>query len=148
MAPDVQSYDRGQNEPSWHYGRVAIFAGLALGFGLWIVQLVLNYGLSEWACFPTTERHAHVVRGFGWVWPSIVGINLGALTLALFAAWLSWRNWRRTGSQDPSSFNDVLEKGEGPQKYLEVWGIATSLGFAAVIVFNTIVLFALPICAR
>lgn len=148
MAPDVQTYQSGPNEPMWRKGRQSIFVGLALGFFLWFVQLCLNYGLSEWACFPMYQRRSEVASGFGWVWPSIVGINLGVLALALYASWLSLRNFKRAGADDPASFNDVLEKGEGPYKYLDVWGIVTSLGFVAAIAFNTIVLFALPICAR
>ena len=133
-------------QPQWHPGRTAIFAGLCLGFGLWILQLVLDYGLSSFACFPQFKPQAHITKGFGWVWDAAVGISLAALAVALMSAALCFRNWRRSSAQDPASFNDVLEKGEGPIKYLEMWGLLTALAFGAVIVFNTLALFLVPLC--
>ena len=135
-----------REEPAWHLGRTSILASLVLAFGLWVFQLVFNYGLASYACYPVRFPRTTVLGGFGWVWPFIVALNLTALVLALFAAALSFNYWRRTGTYDPRSFNDVLEKGEEGPKYLEVWGIVTGLGFAAVIVFNTFGLFLVPIC--
>ena len=135
-----------QIRPAWHFGRRAIAAGLVLGPGLWILQLVLDYGLSSYGCFPTFTPGSRITPGLGWIWPTIAIINLVALALSLSAAGLSFVYWRRTWANDESSFNDVLEKGEGPAKYLEMWGMITGLSFSAVIIFNTIALFVVPLC--
>jgi hypothetical protein len=134
------------DEAAWHFGRSSIAAALALSFGLWLFQLVFNYGLSSYACYPVPLPRTSVMAGMGWVWPLIVDINLLCLTLALLSTGLSFRNWRLTNRYDVHTFDDVLEKGEAGAKYLEVWGLVVGAGFAAVIVFNTFALFLVPIC--
>ena len=134
------------SERVWHFGRAAISASLLLAFGLWIFQLVFDYGLSSYAAYPLAFPRSTVAPGFGWVWPTIVAINLASLALALFASALAFRAWRRTNLYDPRSIDDVMEKAEGGPKYLEVWALVTGLTFAAVIVFQTFVLFLVPVC--
>lgn len=144
--PDKYTGIERDDGSSWHFGRLSIGAALILSFGLWLFQLVVDYGLSSYACYPVSLPRTSVISGMGWVWPLIIALNLLCLVLALIPTWLSFRNWRMTTPYDPHSFNDVLEKGEKGPKYLEIWGLLVGLGFASVIVFNTFALFLVPIC--
>ncbi|MBV8451298.1 MAG: hypothetical protein JOZ29_03375 [Deltaproteobacteria bacterium] len=113
---------------------------------LWITQLIVNYGLSSYACFPRTAPRQHLLPGWHWLPAILLAINVIVLLVCVWGIFASSRNWRDRTVDDPSSTDDVIETGEGPIKYLDLWGYVVATGFLVVTLFNTLALVMVPSC--
>jgi len=107
---------------------------LAGGPVAWSVQLLVNYALASHACYPYDVPSAHVLPGWHWVWPLVLVLNLIAVAVALAAGFLSLRTWRAS-------------PGASAARFLSLCGIMSGFGFLAAIIFDTVVVFAVPTCA-
>jgi hypothetical protein len=114
----------------------------------WVFEQVVNYAFASYACFPRDYPRFHVMPAWNWTWGASIVINGLALLSALTLIALSVARWRASSEQDPSSHDDVMEKGEGTGKYLELCGYLIGGGFFAVIAFNLIVLILVPMCQK
>ncbi|MDQ2802823.1 MAG: hypothetical protein M3Y41_09110, partial [Pseudomonadota bacterium] len=63
------------------------------------------------------------------------------------SAAVAWRIWRETRGERPGKTASLLEVGEGRTRFLALVGILMGLGFAIAIVFDTVVLLVVPLCA-
>ncbi|MBF6568236.1 MAG: hypothetical protein IVW54_05090 [Candidatus Binataceae bacterium] len=113
---------------------------------MWLTQLMFNYGIASHACFPDGKPYAQVIIGWQWARSATIVINAIAIVVCLTGVAISLREWRISSIQDSSSIDEVMEKGEGPQKYLELWGHLVGLGFLAAVLFNTVTLLTVPMC--
>ncbi|MBV8755207.1 MAG: hypothetical protein JO328_20335 [Hyphomicrobiales bacterium] len=111
---------------------------------IWGLRLVLNFALASYFCFPGTVRHYALP---GWTWPTLLGVDLVALAVAVLAALASWRNWQRTRDEAAASDAPVIELGEGRTRFLALWGLMTGVGFAVAIGFDLLALWIVPVCA-
>ncbi len=116
------------------------------GPAAWIIQLVVNYGLASYTCYPRGAPRTSVVPGWGGIWGGLLALNLIAIVVALAAAWAAWRIWQATRHEDPGASGEVLEAGEGRTRFLGLVGIMTGLGFFLATVFDTVALFVVPQC--
>jgi hypothetical protein len=130
-----------------------MMAGEPTSFGVilcapvaWLIQQTANYGLASYVCFPRGTPRDDVALGWNWVWYGMLAINVLALAVCIVAGFISVQKWRASNSEDPSSSSDVLEKGEGPAKYVDTWGYITSVSFLAAVLFNTFALLVVPMC--
>ena len=137
------------SHPSPHRDRVGL---VPLFFGLWIApaawagQLIVDYGLASYACYPRYAPQAHAVPGWGGLWWGLLAINIVAILAAAAGALVSYRDWQATREEHPGHFGHVLEAGIGRSRFLSLLGIMTSVGFLAAIVFDLIVLLVVPLC--
>ncbi|MBV8359240.1 MAG: hypothetical protein JO189_15095 [Deltaproteobacteria bacterium] len=118
----------------------------ALVPALWIMQLIVNYGLSSYACFPRNVPHEHLPPEWHWLLPVMLAINLIALFVCVCGIFASSSEWRDRRIDYTSSINEVIEIGESPIKYLDLWGYIVATGFLLVILFNTFALLVIPSC--
>lgn len=114
----------------------------------WIFEQVVNYAFASYACFPRGYPRFHVMSAWGWTWAGSIAINALALAACLILIRLSTMQWRASVEHDRSSGNDVMEKGEGPAKYIEMWGWLVGSGFFVVVAFNLIALLLVPMCQK
>ena len=137
-------------EPAPHDQRVgpaALLLALIGGPAAWIVQHLVQYGLTSYACYPGRTPRDEVLPGFGWVWSTSLAFNIAALLLALAAAAAAYRNWCLTREEHRGGAGELVEAGEGRTRFLSLWGILAGLGFALAIAFNMIALFVVPLCS-
>jgi ABC-type spermidine/putrescine transport system permease subunit II len=137
--PDTVMNGYGIEHPAPQGGRVgfgSLFGGLLAPPIAWSLQLLVNFGLASYACFP--REFPRLSSTPGWVWPTLVAINLVALAVSVVATAISYRNLRRTGEEASGGHGRLLEAGEGRTRFLAVWGIWTGVWFTFAIVFNTI----------
>lgn len=128
-------------------GLPALFFGLCAGPLVWAFQLLSNFALASYSCYPHAIPRTTLVPGWGWVWAVLLTINLVALAVTLAATAVSWRNWSGARRDGSDYSGHVLETRRGRTRFLAAIGIMTGIGFSGAIVFNTIALIIMPSCA-
>ena len=122
----------------------------ALWFGLfgapvvWSIQLMLNYGLVAYSCFPGSEPRTTPL--FGGLRITVLVAGVVALAIALAAGITAWRSWRATRHEHPGSHEALLEVGEGRTRFMALAGMLVSGLFVLGVIMNAIPLFIMPLC--
>jgi len=119
--------------------------GVAAGPIAWAVEFNVGYGLASWPCFPGDHRMQQPLYGYGWSWPALIAIMFAATLIALVAMWVSWRSYRKTAAE-PHSARSQLEPGNGRARFLALWGVVFSGGFALASLATGIAYLTLPRC--
>ena len=138
-----------KSHPAPHRERVGLFAqffGLAAAPTAWAMQLVLNYGLASYSCFPRAAPRTTVLPGWGFVWWLLLAFNLLAVALALAATVVAYLTWRATRHEHPSGFGHAVAAGEGRTRFFGLVGVMTGLGFLAAVIFDLVALLVVPQC--
>ena len=124
-----------------------IIFGLVAAPSAWLAQLVIDYGLASYACFPVDQPRPHVIEGFGWVWWMLVGLNVAGLLVSIAATVIAHGNlresWREPHGGPPGSY---LDAGDRRNSFLSVFGLWSGAWFLVAIVFDTIMVFWVPLC--
>jgi hypothetical protein len=139
MSPSPASH-----RPAPHPASVwALLFALAAGPAGWILQLVLDYGLSGYACYVGAGPRA-AVSPTGWMGERavLIGLNLAGLVLAVLGGLIAYRAWRaaRTGGANPAR--------DGRTRFMALCGVFSATGFGAAILFNTLEPFVVSTCWR
>lgn len=137
------------HHPAPHRERVAVAEsafGLLAGPVVWFIQLCAGYALASWPCFPQDERVRLPLAGYGWTLAGLGVISLVAVLIALVACGVSRRIYRRTQSEHPGDHVHLLETGSGRTRFLALWGMVASAGFAVATAFTGVAFFMLPRC--
>jgi hypothetical protein len=136
--------------PAPHRDRVRVLellGGLAAGPAAWVAQLVVGYGLSSYACYPSDQPYLRAPPpGWRGERPVLLAINLACLVVALAGLWLAHRNWRATRHEKPGGGHVLLATGEGRTRFLAGCGMLTAAGFALAILFDTAAVLGAPTC--
>jgi hypothetical protein len=116
--------------------------GVAAGPAAWIAQLVINYGLSSYACFPgdapratTPPAGEHAV---------LLAVNLACLALALAGLWVSLAGLRRGRSP---TIEDSGATAPRRSRFLAMCGLLSACAFAIAIGFDTPSTLMLGVCS-
>lgn len=128
-------------------GLAAQAIGLIGAPAAWITQLVVNFGLSSYACYPDSVPRSHVLPGWENAWIALLVINLLALVVAAGTTFLSYRNWLVTRDERPGSVGDLAESGEGRTRFVCLSGAITGVGFTLAIIFDLIATLGVPQCS-
>lgn len=117
-----------------------VFLGLAAGPAAWIMQLLLGYGVSSYACFPS---HAPYLTSPppGWAGEraALMAVNLTGLALigaGLYAALSTWRETRAASPAPPAA----------PARFLALAGVLACGLFMVAILADTLVIAGVPGC--
>jgi hypothetical protein len=117
-------------------------AALAAGPGAWAAQLVIDYGLASHACFPGAVPLRQSPPG-GWTGePAVLlALNLACLALSVAAAAISFGTLRTVGRR---------ADGAEPRRtrFLASCGLLSGAGFSLAVLFDTVVVLAVPACWR
>lgn len=133
--------------PHRHKARVPLLLfGLFGGAAAFAFQLIFNFALASYSCYPRVAPRTHPVPGWGGLWSWLLAINLGAITIALIAAVVAWRNWQATRTEHPGHAGHLVEIGEGRTRFLSMVGMVFSLLFVAGVIFDLIALIIVPQC--
>lgn len=137
LASEQSSPRRNRAEIGW------LLFGVFAGPVAWGLQLIFNYALAAYSCYPDHSPRIAVLPGWQHVWAVILALNLIAAALALAGAAISYRSWDlvRGRNQEPA-----LAAGLGRTRFLALCGMMTGLGFLAAIAFNTLSVFVVPQC--
>jgi hypothetical protein len=126
--------------------------GLAAGPIAWAVELNAGYALASWPCFPGDHRMELPLYGYEWSWPALVAILFAATFIALVALWVSWRSFQKSrpmglaGRAEPLGEHGHLDAGTGRTRFLALWGVVFSGGFALASLATGIAYLTVPRC--
>ena len=147
---DVSDLQARIEHPSPGRGRVShawLFAGLAGAPTAWVVQVLVDYGLSSNACTLTQGRHGQQpVTGFGAETSVLMGVNVACLVVAVAAGVLSWRHWRATQQEKGGGVGAQLSIGEGRTRFLAIAGMMAAFAFGLATLFGAIEPLLIPSC--
>jgi hypothetical protein len=129
--------------PCSQVGLVALAFGLCAAPLAWLAQLVVNFGLASYVCYPRYAPRHQVA--WSSVWYGLLALQIVAILIAVMAGLTSYRNWQRVraAAEHAGIFTDAAS---GRFRFVAMCGIWASLGFLAAIVFDLIALFAVPAC--
>jgi hypothetical protein len=137
--------------PAPHRHKVSL-ASLLFGFWggpiAWIGQLFFNYGLSSNACYPGRTPLTEIPVGWRWIDPALLAFDVAALLVGAAAAFAAYRAFAITREEMEGDPHHLLEVGEGRSRFLALCGLITAGGFLLIMLFNTLSLLLVPLCAR
>jgi len=136
------------HHPAPHRQRISTAMWFTSVFGAPIVagiDLMVDYALVGHACYPGLEPLASPMPGFGWTWIGVLLIHLTAIVLSIGAALLSYRMWRLTGPNRGHA-HQLMEKGEGRDRFLGIIGMAFGTMFFLISSAETIAMGLVRLC--
>ena len=137
--------------PAPHGHKVGL-VGLMFGFWggpiAWIGQLLVNYGLSSQVCYPGTAPFSTLPVGSRWITGGLLGLDVATLLVGIAAAFVAYRAFAITRHEMDGGPHRLLEIGEGRSRFLSLCGLITACGFLLIMLFNTLSLLLVPLCAR
>lgn len=124
---------------------LSLLTAIAAGPTGWIAQLIIDYGLSSYACFP---RDAPLRQSPPWQGEHLLllAVNLACLLLPVLGLVTALKSWRRTRYEKAGGAGTLLEIGEGRTRFLASCGMMSCLGFGLAVLFNTASALAAPAC--
>lgn len=138
--------------PSPHRDKVrtvTLLLALAAGPTAWIVQLVVDFGLSSDVCRQYgVPRAAASIHNWTLEHLILVGVNLVCLAVAMAGGFTALAAWKRTRAEKPGGVAALVEIGEGRTRFLAACGMMTAAAFAVAILFDTAWPFFVPSCWR
>ena len=146
---DQRAATAGHPTPHGHkVGLTALIFGFAAAPIAWIGQLLLNYGLSSYVCYPGPVPRTSILPGWRWITTALLALDVVSVLVALAAGLVSYRTFAMTRGEMQGGHRHLLEVGEGRSRFLAVCGMLTAGTFLLVIVFNTLSLILVPLCGR
>jgi hypothetical protein len=121
--------------------------GVAGGPVAWFLQFNAGYALASWPCFPGDHRMQVPLDGYAWSWPIMVAVMIAGVIIALAALWVSWSNLAKTRAERPGGHGHLMETGTGRTRFLALWGVIFSSGFAIASLVTGVAFIVLPRCA-
>jgi len=125
-------------DPAPDRGKVSAFVLLATfsaGPIVWSLQLFFGSAASGVACIGGDGQKLDAAS-FAWATPAMVGVTVVALLVSLAALAVSFVFLRRTGEQEDSNEESVMEAGEGRTRFIVIWSIWSNALFAVAIAVN------------
>jgi hypothetical protein len=93
---------------------------------------MLGYGITAYVCYP--KDHPTSLVSAGWLFTTLLLLDLIALAVCATGAFVSWTAWRN------------VRPGEGRNRFLALWGMMSSLWFFAAVLFNVFASVMVPAC--
>ena len=120
----------------------SLAAGLFAVPCLWALRLVINYGIDSYFCFPGESRRNVLPP---WAWPTLLGIDVATIAVAIIAVLISYHYWRRA-PDEAVAHAALIETGEGPTRFLALWGLLVGFSFLVAVLFDLVGLWIVPVC--
>jgi hypothetical protein len=135
--------------PAPHAHRMSvseIYFCLFAGPFVWLLQLSCGYALASEPCFRRGGRDAAPPASLGWTWSAMVLLTVAAVAVAIIALVVSWRAFERTRTEHLGGADHLLEAGVGRTRFVALWGVILSAGFAIAAAVSAIAYIAVPRC--
>jgi hypothetical protein len=119
---------------------VLIFGAAAAPFA-WLGQMMLNYGVAAYACYP--GDHPVMIAYASGLKATMLAFDGAAILVTLASGAVAWSCLMKTGAPVPLG---EPHRAATRARFIAIWGIFSSLGFLGAILFNTIASLTVPPC--
>jgi hypothetical protein len=119
--------------------------GMLAAPGLWLLQLILGYGVSAQACYG--GDHPTNIAGDSSLRTALLVFDLVALIAAVSGGIVSYAIWRAVRTEQRGD-EHVVDIPAGRTRFMALWGLMSSACFLLAIVFNCIGSFMAPLCVH
>lgn len=113
----------------------------------WFVQTVANYSVISYACQGPTPWDPLSAATAAELWWVVWAVNLLAVALTVAAVAAAAVVWRRHRANGQSLSHALMEPGDPDRLFLAAWGVVGNLWFAGGVLFSTVALAIVPLCA-
>ncbi len=125
-------------------GIVSLYAGMVIAPLAWALQMLIGYGLSAHACYPTDIALSAPLWGD---LRTILGAVSVGLWLLLAVGWfIAWRNWKATRVDSNADAQRIVQSGAGRARFMALCGLIVSSLFAVVQLFTSVGILWVPGC--
>jgi hypothetical protein len=139
--------DPGGERGSIGISRAALYFGLLASGVVWFAQLIVKYAIDSHSCYPgSMPASGNAPANLGWLWPTLLAIDLVALAIALAAAFLSWRDWRAILAETGLNATEPTDAADSPARFFSLWGMAFAFCFSVAILFDLVNVLVLNRC--
>lgn len=112
----------------------------------WFAQFCVGVVLTSWPCFPSEERRAIPITGYGWTGWAAVLILAGCSVLAALSGYLSWRKLQEVRDEKEGGHGTLAEIGHGRTRFIALWGTLLGVSFAAATLVTLVAFAMVPRC--
>ncbi len=130
-----------------HKARAILGAMLIIPPLAWAAQLIVNYAVSSYACYPGASPRVAFLPGWSWVWSGALAFNLLTLALSIIIGSLALILWRKETAQATEAI-DMLEGGHDNAQNLSAWATLVGALFFVAIAFDTLELLTVTQCGN
>lgn len=113
----------------------------------WLAQVNVTYPLVAAPCFPGPDRNLSFPYGSHWAFILAIAVYLVLLALAVTAALLAIRLYKRFSAGSARSGHRFEGSGAGRLRFMAFCGILLGIGFSGMILLNGPALVMVPPCA-
>jgi len=139
---DLHPAPHGDRLSTW----LAFFI-LCAGPIAWLVQLCGSAALLGWPCFPMMDRYALPLPNYGWTRGGAIALLVLCLGVAIAAGLVSLIKLAEVRHEKEGDHADLIEIGHGRTRFLALWGVVLSFGFAVAMLLTIVPFLAVPRCA-
>ena len=123
---------------------VALLFGSCAAPIFWLGQLMLNYAVTAYACYP--GDHPEAIATAASLRAAMLSFDVVAIVVTAAGGITAWLCFRKTQASRAVRGDLRLAAAEGRAHFLAVWGLFSSLWFFGAILFNTIASVTVPPC--
>lgn len=128
--------------------RPALWGILATGPLSWLGQMTVCTALLSWACYPKRLPLTVPVDGFDWTDDAALVVLILCAAVAALAAFYAWRLLQEVKDEKPGDHADLMEVGHGRTRFVALWGVILSTGFAIATILTLAGFALVPRCAH
>ena len=126
---------------------IAAAFGLVGGPLAWFLQLCVGYALASWPCFPGATPVLVPAPAYQWTFVAMIASLAAGVVIALTALLFSWRALASTKKESAGGHSHLMDVGVGRTRFMALWGVFLSGGFALATMSTAIAFMVLPRCA-
>ncbi|MEO1969883.1 MAG: hypothetical protein ABGW87_14360 [Sphingomonadaceae bacterium] len=112
----------------------------------WFVQFNLGVMLTDWPCFPSTQRREWALNAYEWSHAAAIAALLIFAAVAAFAGWRSWRLLLRTKNERAGGHDSLAEIGHGRTRFVALWGTILGGSFSLASLATLVAFAVVPRC--
>jgi len=112
----------------------------------WLLQLTIGEVLTSWPCFPGPEHLEAPLPGYDWTRIAAILLLIVCALAAWSAGFAAWRVFRSVRDEGKSGHDTLAEIGDGPTRFIALWGICLGFGFGAVTLLTLAGFALVPLC--
>lgn len=112
----------------------------------WLLQLSAGFMLISWPCYPSDQRLASPIRGYGWTGTAAIAVLVLCTLVAAASGLAGLRKYREVQDEHGSGHEALLNVGHGRTRFIALWGAILGFSFAVAALVTLVAFILVPRC--